>query len=346
MIAVIRVDASTQIGSGHVMRCLTLAQKLKKEKQAKVYFVMRLLEGNLIKLVMDNGFIVLSLPEASVNNDLQGYAKWLTVTQKQDAKDTIDAIKELQDIDLLVVDSYAIDYIWENELRPYVKQIMVIDDLANRKHNCDILLDQNYSENMEHKYDGLIPDNCKKYIGPKSVLLRDEFYKVKANLRKRDGNIKNILVFFGGSDLTNETEKAIKAIELLNKPDITVNVVVGNGNKNKEKIKKLCEQKHQFKFYCQVDNMAEFMNEADLAIGAGGTTTWERCFMELPTIVISIAENQHTGCEFVAKNTGIIYYLGKNNIVSVINIKNAIVSINNSVYNSMITNMKKLFGGA
>lgn len=310
MIAVFRVDASTQIGSGHVMRCLTLAQKLKKEKQAKVYFVMRLLEGNLIKLVMDNGFIVLSLPEASVNNDLQGYAKWLTVTQKQDAKDTIDVIKELQNIDLLVVDSYAIDYIWENELRPYVKQIMVIDDLANRKHNCDILLDQNFYLNKEERYKGLVPENCKLYLGPKFALLREEFYKVKENLRERDGNIKNILVFFGGSDLTNETEKAIKAIKLLNKPDITVNVVVGKGNKNKEKIKKLCEQNPQFKFYCQVDNMAELMNKADLAIGAGGTAIWELLYLEVPNIVIATAENQIEVCENL-RTIGRITYIGK-----------------------------------
>ena len=122
MIAVFRVDASTQIGSGHVMRCLTLAQKLKKEKQADVYFVMRLLEGNLINLVRDKGFTVLCLPKAPVNNELQGYANWLTVTQKQDAEDTKAAISELPNIDLLIVDSYAIDYIWENELRPFVSK--------------------------------------------------------------------------------------------------------------------------------------------------------------------------------------------------------------------------------
>ena len=127
MIAVFRVDASTQIGSGHVMRCLTLAQKLKKEKQADVYFVMRLLEGNLINLAKAKGFTVFTLPEAPANNNLQGYAKWLTVSQNQDAEDTKTVISKLLDIDLLVVDSYAIDYIWENELRPYVKQIMVID---------------------------------------------------------------------------------------------------------------------------------------------------------------------------------------------------------------------------
>lgn len=323
MIAVIRVDASTQIGSGHVMRCLTLAQKLKKEKQADVYFVMRLLEGNLINLVRDKGFVVLSLHEMSVNNDLQGYSKWLTVTQKQDAEDTKAVISELSNIDLLVVDSYAIDYIWENELRLYVKQIMIIDDLANRKHNCDILLDQNFYLDKEERYKRLVPENCQLYLGPKFALLREEFYKAKANLRKRDGNIKNILVFFGGSDLTNETEKAIKAIELLNNPDITVNVVVGASNKNKEKLKRFCAQNPQFKFYCQVDNMAELMNEADLAIGAGGTTIWERHFMELPSIVISVADNQTKICEDCAVE-GLFKYLGKYDEVCVIDINNAL----------------------
>ena len=284
---------------------------------------MRLLEGNLIKLVRDKGFTVLTLPETPVNNDLQGYAKWLTVSQNQDADDMKAVISEFLDIDLLVVDSYAIDYIWENELRPYVKQIMVIDDLANRKHNCDILLDQNFYLNKEERYKKLVPENCQLYLGPKFALLRDEFHKVKANLRKRDGIIKNILVFFGGSDLTNETEKAIKAIELLNKPDITVNVVVGNGNKNKEKLKKLCEQNPQLKFYCQVDNMAELMNEADLAIGAGGTTIWERCFMELPSIVISVADNQTKICEDCAAE-GILNYLGKSSDVNVEDITKAL----------------------
>lgn len=323
MIAVFRADASTQIGSGHVMRCLTLAQKLKKEKQAKVYFVMRLLEGNLINLVKDKGFTVLTLPETPVNNDLQGYVKWLTVTQKQDAEDTKAVISELSNIDLLVVDSYAIDYIWENELRPYVKKIMIIDDLANRKHNCDILLDQNFYLNKEERYKRLVPENCQLYLGPKFALLREEFYKAKANLRKRDGNIKNILVFFGGNDLTNETEKTIKAIEMLNRPDITVNVVVGNSNTNQEKIKKLCDQNLQFKFYCQVDNMAELMNEADLAIGAGGTTIWERYFMELPSIVISVADNQTKICEDCAAE-GILNYLGKYSDVNIEDITKAL----------------------
>lgn len=345
MIAVFRVDASTQIGSGHVMRCLTLAQKLKKEKQADVYFVMRLLEGNLIELVKSKGFTVFTLPKALLNDELKGYAKWLTVTQMQDAEETNAVISKLPAIDLLVVDSYAIDYEWESMLHPYVKQIMVIDDLANRKHDCDILLDQNYSYNMHHKYDGLVPKTCQKYIGPQYLLLREEFYKVKKHLKKRDGSINNILVFFGGSDLTNETKKAMEAIKLLNKPEIKVNVVVGASNKNKEQIKEICSCDEQFTFYCQVNNMAELMNEADLAIGAGGTTTWERCFMELPSIVVSIADNQQEGCRFIAEKAGVIYYLGKDCDVNANTLYKAIINLTKTEYFLMIDKMKKIFGG-
>lgn len=323
MIAVFRVDASTQIGSGHVMRCLTLAQKLKKGKQADVYFVMRLLEGNLIELVKSKGFTVFTLPKAPLNDGLKGYAKWLTATQMQDAEETNAVISQLPKIDLLVVDSYAIDYEWESMLRPYVKQIMVIDDLANRKHDCDILLDQNFFLNKEERYNGLVAEDCKLYLGPKYALLREEFYITKEHLRKRNGGISNILVFFGGSDLTNETEKAIKAIKLLNKPDIKVNVVVGFSNKHKEIIKKQCRSHPQFYFYCQVNNMAELMNEADLAIGAGGTTILERWFMELPSIVISVADNQTKICEDCAE-AGLFKYLGKYSEVSVQDIINAL----------------------
>lgn len=213
---------------------------------------MRLLEGNLIELVKSKGFTVFTLPKAPLNDELKGYAKWLTVTQMQDAEETNAVISKLPAIDLLVVDSYAIDYEWESMLHPYVKQIMVIDDLANRKHDCEILLDQNFYLNKEERYNGLVPEDCKLYLGPKFALLREEFYITKEHLRKRNGSINNILVFFGGSDLTNETEKAIKAIKSLNKPDIKVNVVVGFSNKHKEIIKKQCRSHPQFYFIAKL----------------------------------------------------------------------------------------------
>lgn len=242
MKVVFRVDSSLQIGSGHLMRCLTLAERLKKENDADVYFVMRALSGNLIDLVKQKKFSVLELPQAGSCTALSGYAKWLTVTQEQDAAETIASMKAIGTLDVLVIDSYAIDIKWESILRPHVKKIMVIDDLANRKHDCDILLDQNEYLNKDKRYEGLLPQNCKLLLGARYAILREEFYKAREKMRLRDGKIKNILVFFGGSDPSNETLKALKAIVLLQRQDIRVNVIVGQSNPNKEAIENFCKK--------------------------------------------------------------------------------------------------------
>ena len=324
MLAVIRADTSTSIGSGHVMRCLTLAHRLKKEKNAKVVFVMRVLPGNLIGVVKKQGFEVLKLLPANQKYSLNGYGLWLTVPMEVDAQQTIEALQHyLQkhgcDVaDRLIVDSYALDEQWEQMLRPYCREIMVIDDLANRRHDCDILLDQNFYLNKDVRYAGLVPEHCKMLLGPEHALLREEFHEAKKHLRKRDGNIKNILVFYGGSDLTNETEKAIKALVRLHDEgyNFTADVITGVSNSRREKIKNLCSKYHFFHYYCQVSNMAEFMNKADLMLGAGGSTTWERLYMELPALVTAVAENQIQGCEDCSQ-AGIIEYLGINDDVRV-----------------------------
>ena len=324
MLAVIRADASTSIGSGHVMRCLTLAHRLKKEKNAKVVFVMRVLPGNLIGVVEKQGFEVLKLLPANQKYSLNGYGLWLTVPMEVDAQQTIEVLQHyLQEhcfdvADRLIVDSYALNEQWEQVLRPYCREIMVIDDLANRKHDCDILLDQNFYLNKDVRYAGLVPEHCKMLLGPEHALLREEFYEAKKHLRKRDGNIKNILVFYGGSDLTNETEKAIKALVQLHDEgySFTADIITGLSNSRRGKIEKICSKYHFLHYYCQVSNMAEFMNKADLMLGAGGSTTWERLYMELPALVTAVAENQIQGCRDCS-HAGIIEYLGINEDVRV-----------------------------
>lgn len=317
MLAVIRADASTSIGSGHIMRCLTLAHRLKKEKNAKVFFVMRVLPGNLIGVVEKQGFEVLQLPPANQKYNLSGYGLWLTVPMDVDAQQTIEVLQHYLEehscrvVDRLIIDSYALDEQWEQVLRPYCREIMVIDDLANRSHDCDILLDQNFYLNKDVRYAGLVPEHCKMLLGPERALLREEFYEAKKHLRKRDGNIKNILVFYGGSDLTNETEKAIKALVQLHDEgySFTADIITGVSNSRREKIKKICSKYHFLHYYCQVSNMAEFMNKADLMLGAGGSTTWERLYMELPALVTAVAENQVKCCEECGK-AGMIEYIG------------------------------------
>ena len=308
-----RVDSSIQIGSGHLMRCLTLAEKL--NCQEKIIFISRNLSGNISNLVLKKGFKLILLKNEDLDLNLRGYEKWLTVRQEQDAKETIEAIKTLN-LELLIVDSYAIDVKWEKMLRPSVEKIMVIDDLANRKHDCDILLDQNFYYNYADRYKDLVGKYCNLFLGPKYALLRDEFYKEKSKKIKKNSEIKNIFIFFGGSDLTNDTMKALKALLLLERVDLRVNIVVGTSNIYKEEIEKFCEIYEWINYYCQVGNIAELMNQADLSIGAGGTATWERAFLGLPAIVISVAENQRQ-LSIDAEKIGIIKYLGPSECVSI-----------------------------
>ncbi len=320
MNVVIRADSSNLIGSGHIMRCLTLAERKHKDGD-HVTFVCRNLQGNISHLISEQGYTLYLLPRYE-GEDLTGYAKWLTVTQSQDAKETVDVIKKLGRVDCLVVDSYAIDITWEQLLRPYTERLFVIDDLADRRHDCDVLLDQNFYLHKEERYLGLVPEHCRMLLGPEHALLREEFFVVRNGLKLRDGTLRRILVFYGGVDATDETGKAVKALAEMDIPGVKVTVVVGAGNKRKDAIADLCRQAG-FAYYCQVSNMAELMAESDLMLGAGGSTTWERCYLGLPAIVTAVAENQWQICEDCAQ-AGVIYYLGHHDEVGEADICSAV----------------------
>ncbi|MBO8158623.1 UDP-2,4-diacetamido-2,4,6-trideoxy-beta-L-altropyranose hydrolase [Thermosyntropha sp.] len=322
---IFRTDSAFIIGSGHLMRCLTLADEL-KQNGAEIKFISRDLPENLTEIAEKKGYKVYKLPYKNKKEIIiDDYSTWLGTDFREDAEETIK-ILEQESPDWIIIDHYAIDIKWEQIVRPYVKKIMVIDDLANRQHDCDLLLDQNLVENMENRYNKLVPAHCKKLLGPSYALLRPEFREARKKLKKRDGTVRRILIFFGGSDPTNETEKALRAVLMLNRPDITVDVVVGKANPHKEKIKKLCAIHSNVNYYCQVNNMAELMAEADLAIGAGGATTWERCYMGLPSVVIDIAENQKIVTDYLSKS-GFIIYLGISEEVDIYRIHEEIAKI-------------------
>jgi lipid-A-disaccharide synthetase len=277
---------------------------------ADVHFICRDLAGNLNHLVEERGFALHILPHHTPERSLMGYEAWLTVVPELDAEETAEVLRAIRPVSRLVVDSYALDASWEQKMRPLASEIFVIDDLANRRHDCDFLLDQNFYRDLQHRYDDLVPEKCKLLLGPRYALLRQEFYEVKARLVPRDGSLRRILVFYGGSDRTQETEKAIRALVQLQLSSVAVDVVVGGSNPRREQIERLCRQHDFLRYHCQVENMAELMAKADLCLGAGGTTTWERCFLGLPTIVTAIAENQFEICRDCAE-AGLIYSLGR-----------------------------------
>lgn len=292
------------------MRCLTLADAL-REEESKVSFVCHNLSGNLCDFVEKRGFKTYRLPfiTAQYNNNNQSseYAQWLGASWKEDAEQTSAIlVKEGGVIDWLIVDHYALDRQWETLLRPYVKKIMVIDDLANRNHNCDLLLDQNLYENMETRYEWLVPEHCQKLLGPKYALLRPQFHKARENLRGRDGEVERILIFMGGADPGNVTCKVLRAIQMLNQPGISIDVVIGASNTHANEVEALASSLPDTTCRFHVENMAELMASADLSIGACGTTTWERCCVGLPSLVITIAENQIDIAENLAQNGSII----------------------------------------
>lgn len=308
----IRVDSSYQIGSGHLMRCLTLAEEL-RTKGANIVFICRELNGNLIDLVESKNFLVYKLSNSNETGRIRKQTQhwsWLEVDWQKDGFDTKNILSKTKGtVDWLIVDHYSLDIHWERMMRPLVKKIMVIDDLADREHDCDILLDQNYYDDLEMRYLNLVPHNCKKFLGPQFALLRPEFKIAKKELNTRSGKIENIFVFFGGSDQSNETLKVLRAFEMVNNDNLNVNVVVGKSNPNKEVIEKICLDNPVFKFHCQTNNMAKLMVKSDLAIGAGGSTTWERCYLGLPTIVLIVAQNQSETTQALAEK-GIIINLG------------------------------------
>lgn len=275
----IRVDASIDIGSGHVMRCITLAKQL-DSNNFNVVFICREADGDLEELIISEGFIVKLLPKIEVN-----IWKWMKVNAIKDALETLEVINN-EPVHLLVVDHYGIDQSWEKQFLN--TKIMVIDDLANRKHFCDVLLDQNYYVNSRDRYKAIVQKKTILCLGPKYALLRDEFFQ-----EYKKNKMLSIFIFFGASDLLNETMKCINALLYLNKKyTFHVVLVVGEQNPNKEELQKSIKNLKSYEFHCQVKNIAELMSKCHFSITAGGTITWERAALGLAGGVIVVADNQ------------------------------------------------------
>ncbi|MBR0953432.1 UDP-2,4-diacetamido-2,4,6-trideoxy-beta-L-altropyranose hydrolase [Bradyrhizobium canariense] len=310
---VIRVDASVEMGIGHLTRCITLANNL-AGNGARAVFVMRAKSAAFSGLVEAAGHQLVLLTDPESGNLRRGpadssYANWLPVSWQQDSEQTREAIDSVGEADWLVVDHYALDARWERALRRPGLCILAIDDLANRPHDCAFLLDQNLVLGMETRYQPLVPETCRYLLGPGYALLRPEFPQLRRSLAARSGAVNRILICFGGTDPSNETGKALGAVRRLSFATLAVDVVIGRGNPNADLVEQQCREMNGAALHPGAENMAELMARADLAIGAGGVMSWERCCLGLPTVAIGIAENQ-VGVLTALAATGALVHLG------------------------------------
>ena len=301
------------------MRTLTLADELRLNG-AEITFITREHVGNMIDHLTEKKYPVLILEggtgkehqatESHVDNEEEG---WLGKTWQEDYFETREKIEGCfsgkDHIDWLVVDHYSLDSRWESSIREVVDKVMVIDDLASRDHDADILLDQNLHDGMETRYDGLVPGGCRKLLGPKYALLRPEFQEARKTLRERDGRIRRLMIFFGGSDLNNATMKVLHSFSKLGLENIEIDVVVGSANPKRDHILDYCKKYDNIQYHYNVDNMAMLMAAADLFVGSGGTSTWERCCLGLPSMVVAVADNQ-VGISKSIDDHGMGIYLG------------------------------------
>lgn len=322
---VFRTDSTGQIGTGHFMRCLTLADDL-LQRGAKIHFVSRGLPWHLHDMLVQRSIRLTPLDSSTGNatsGDLQ-HSHWLGCSQEQDAHATQQALAD-QQFDWLVVDHYALDARWERKLRSSAKRIMVIDDLADRQHDCDMLLDQNFYTDMQTRYTGKAPSGCEMLLGPHYALLREEFRTLREHVRPRTSPVRKILLFFGGVDAENFTGLAIEALADTKMLGIHVDVVIGAQHPKVEQIEAACAGLG-YVCHVQTTRMAELMAAADLAIGAGGAASWERCCMGLPALVVSLAENQ-TDIAKALDSSGACIYIGTKEVTNPLTIRSAITAL-------------------
>lgn len=368
---IFRVDSSALIGHGHVMRCITLAnaisntysEQVGNNANLKISFICRAQPGHINKRVAEAGFTLLELAESQHDVDPADSSTWLATSVNQDAEECIDQLRLLPRVDLLIIDHYAIGYQWQNLLGQYTKKLLVIDDLADRIHHCDFLLDQTYNRNAV-SYKGKVPAYCELLLGKNYILLRDEFTTLKAQAKlKRQTFIKelknitttthnkstlnlNVLISLGGSDPDNLSQTALYAIEELTQHSsnkITANVVISHQSNHLATLTCYCNQFDWVTLIIDSKNMSELMVTADIAIGACGGTAWERCALGLPCLTSINADNQRLIAENLSKS-GAIESLGWHQYITTAHIISSIENIlyNRETYQQMVDSCFKI----
>ncbi|WP_238348334.1 UDP-2,4-diacetamido-2,4,6-trideoxy-beta-L-altropyranose hydrolase [Pseudomonas sp. RW10S2] len=305
---VFRVDASTDIGIGHVMRCLTLADALVL-RGAHCEFICRMHPGHQSRLIAARGYRVHELPvmqvsEAQQQGQNDQYSRWLGASQAQDARACVELLGDVP-VDWLIVDHYGLDIAWEKVLRASARHLLVFDDLANRDHDCDVLLDQTFGRDVAD-YQKRVPEHCMSLCGASYAVLRPDFQQFRpVSLKRRQSPaLEHVLISLGGVDKANATGALLGALAQIERYDISrITVVMGASAPWLEDVRRLASNMPvQTDVKVNVQDMAQLMVEADLAIGAAGSTTWERCCLGLPSFMLVVADNQMFSAQQIAQS--------------------------------------------
>lgn len=304
MRVVFRADSSVKIGTGHLKRCLTLARALNAAGW-ECFFVCRELPGHIADTVCQLGHTLKMLRKprgnATHHNFIsENYSDWLGVSWFEDAKETTQVLKCVSP-DLLVLDHYGLDVNWETFIQNTVQNLVVIDDLANRSHQCQLFVDPNLGRRSSH-YASLLPINCKKLIGEDFAILGAEFRKFRDEslMRRLENKLSRILVSMGGIDNLNLTSQVIETLSQSSLPQtVKIDVILGRASPFSNEVRRVASNSpFEIKLSVDVDNMAQMMSLSDMSIGAVGGTAWERLCLGLPSIAVIQAVNQ----EFNAKS--------------------------------------------
>lgn len=338
MRVLIRADASPTIGSGHIARCLTLARVLRKQG-THVAFACRLLPGHRLDSLRAEGFETFALPERYPGEDPQQAIESMLPWQA-DIAALGQVLESHPAFDWIIADHYGLDHHWQTAARRWAPRIAAVDDLATRQYSVDLLLNQNLSGTPE-AYASLLTPDCQTLLGPRFALLRDEFCCPAIEIKPR---ARRVLVNFGGFDAAMQTHHAMLALADFH--ELEIDFVAGADNPALEQMQSLVDYRPNWRLHSFVGDFYRLMTEADLFIGAGGGTSWERAAMGLPTICIAVSNNQQANGEVMA-TSGAHVFLGNREQVSVEHLRQAIVFVmgNQGIRQSLAVRSRQLVDG-
>ena len=272
-----RLNSSSKIGTGHLMRCLTLA---KKYKDCKISFACENLQGNLNSKILQQGYSLEILPDGS-------------------SKTLIEVIRKLK-IDFLIIDSYEIDYSFEKTIKENCQIKLLCFDDTYEKHYCDILLNHNICA-KKSKYKDLVPSFCELRCGKEYTLIRDEFYKEKERKKIKKKHLPlRVFIAMGGSDVSNINIKILKV--LLKNFSFKIEIVTTSANANIEELKSFTKDKNSITLHIDSKELAKLMGQCDFAIITPSVTANEVIFMNLPFVAIKVVDNQQEMYEYMIEN--------------------------------------------